>query len=485
MIYICCMSNAEFEVVIGLEVHAQLLTASKLFCADSTRFDADPNTQVSVVSLAHPGTLPRLNSEAVRLAARLGLALNCEIVRHNYFARKNYFYPDLPKGYQISQHTTPICKGGYLQIVSGGLPKNVLLNRIHIEEDAGKSLHDAGSGYSNIDFNRAGMPLVEIVTEPVLNSAEEAAAFVSELRKLVRHIGVCDGNMQEGSLRCDVNISVRRKGETTLGTKVEIKNLNSIRFIKKAAEFEAARLIDCIKNGLPVVQETRGFDEETGTTYSIRVKEDEDDYRYFPEPDLPPFVITEQWLNTIREELPETPAQVKTRLVETYTLNERDAGLIAGDAELTRYFVDLAGLCKNTRAACNWVCGPIKNALAAQEEPITINLTAIARLISLIDDGSISYGIAAQRVFPQLLQQPGTDVDQYLQNNDLYLQSGNDEMEQWIDAALQKHASKIAEYQRGKKGLLSVFVGEVMKQSRGRADAKMVTSILNEKLKTK
>jgi len=481
-VYFCRMTDPNYEVVIGLEVHAQLLTQSKLFCADSTLFGSEPNTQVSAISLAHPGTLPKLNKEAIRLAVKLGLAMNCEIVRYNYFARKNYFYPDLPKGYQISQHTTPICKGGYLEIQVAGELKRIHLNRIHIEEDAGKSMHDAATPFSNIDLNRAGMPLVEIVTEPDLRSAEEAYAYVSELRKLVRHLGVCDGNMQEGSLRCDVNISVRQKGDSTLGTKVEVKNLNSIRFIKKAIEFETARLIGLHKRGELIKQETRGFDDVDFTTYSIRVKEDEDDYRYFPEPDLPPFVITDEWINSIKAELPETPYQIKQRLVKDYGISEKDAEIIANDAELTNHFTALTKQCSNYRASCNWVLGPIKNLLAENEEAF-VNINAIALLIQLIDEGKISHGIASQKVFPQIINNPQTDVLEYIQQNDLFLQSGSDDVNKWIDAAMKKHAEKILEYKKGKKGLLSVFVGEVMKQSRGRADAKQVTELLTDKLK--
>ena len=285
-------NTGKYEIVVGLEVHAQLLTKTKLFCGDTTEFGKAPNTQISVVSLGYPGTLPRLNKETISLAIKLGLACNCGIVQHNYFARKNYFYPDLPKGYQISQHTTPICTKGHLEITTGTATRNIRINRIHIEEDAGKSLHDESSEFSNLDFNRAGMPLLEIVTEPYIRSAEEAFAYVTSLRKLVIHLDVCDGNMEQGSLRCDVNISVRKTGEEKLGTKVEIKNLNSTRFIKKAIDFESKRLISLLEAGKQIVQETRGFDENDFSTYSIRIKEDEDDYRYFPEPDLPPFFIS-------------------------------------------------------------------------------------------------------------------------------------------------------------------------------------------------
>jgi aspartyl-tRNA(Asn)/glutamyl-tRNA(Gln) amidotransferase subunit B len=330
--------ETEYEVVIGLEVHAQLLTQTKLFCGDTILFGAAPNTQVSVISLAHPGTLPKLNKEAIRLAIRLGLATQSQIVQQNYFARKNYFYPDLPKGYQISQHTTPICKGGVVPITVGKERREIRLNRIHIEEDAGKSMHEGEAAFTQLDFNRAGTPLLEIVTEPDLRSADEAAAYVTTLRKLVRHLGVCDGNMEEGSLRCDVNISVRPKGETALGTKVEIKNLNSIRYIKKAIEAESATLIQKHRRGETILQQTKGLNDETFTTYVIRTKEDEDDYRYFPEPDLPPFVITDEEIEAIRQSMPPLQSEIRQQLMTVYQLPEYDASLLAEDTELASYF---------------------------------------------------------------------------------------------------------------------------------------------------
>jgi len=477
------MTEAGYEAVIGLEVHAQLLTKSKLFCADSTTFGSDPNTQVSAVSLAHPGTLPKLNKEAIALAIRLGVALNCEIVQHNYFARKNYFYPDLPKGYQISQHTAPICRGGYLEISVEGQLKKVRLNRIHIEEDAGKSIHDQNEHHSNIDFNRAGVPLVEIVTEPDLRSADEAYMYVSELRKLVKHLGVCDGNMQEGSFRCDVNISVRRKGDEQLGTKVEVKNLNSLRFIKKAIETETERLIELHKNKQLILQQTRGFDENTFTTYPIRTKEDEDDYRYFPEPDLPPFVISDDWLTSIKKSLPATPQQIKTQLSSEYKLSEQDAEVIANDIELTNFFIALSQFCNNSKAAGNWIVGPVRSAFKENEEGIQVNPEDIAQLIQLVDEGKINYGTAVNKVWPQLINKPQTDEAEYIKQNDLYLQSSSDDMNAWVKAALDKHAVKIQEYKKGKKGLLSLFVGEAMKLSKGRADAKRITEAIENKIK--
>ena len=472
-------------MVIGLEVHAQLLTRTKLFCGDTTVFGQPPNTQVSAISLAHPGTLPKLNREAIRLAITLGLATHSEIVQQNYFARKNYFYPDLPKGYQISQHTTPICKGGYVEITVGKEKRQVRLNRIHIEEDAGKSVHEGETEYTQLDFNRAGTPLLEIVTEPDLRSAEEAAAYVTTLRKLVRHLGVCDGNMEEGSLRCDVNISVRPKGDQKLGTKVEIKNLNSIRYIRKAIESESASLIQKHKRGETILQQTKGLDDQTFTTYVIRTKEDEDDYRYFPEPDLPPFLITNEQIEDIRRSLPPLQSEIKASLLQQYNLPEYDASLLSEDIELATYFMAVAKETSNTKAAANWVIGPVKNHLAENDlstEEVAIKPSAIAQLIQLIDGGTLSYGIASQKIFPHLLNNPATDIAQYIQAEGLQVQSGG-EIDAFIEASLTKHAQKITEYKKGKKGLLSLFVGEVMKLSKGKANAEEVTQKILEKLK--
>jgi aspartyl-tRNA(Asn)/glutamyl-tRNA(Gln) amidotransferase subunit B len=477
----------DYEIVIGLEVHAQLLTRSKLFCGDSTIFGREPNTQVSIVSLAHPGTLPKMNKEVITMAVKLGLACHCEIVQHNYFARKNYFYPDLPKGYQISQHTTPICKNGFLEVQVGKETKKIRLNRIHMEEDAGKSLHDEDSPYTNIDYNRAGMPLLEIVTEPDLRSAEEAFAYVTALRKLVRHLGICDGNMEQGSLRCDVNISVRKIGDPILGTRVEVKNLNSIRFIRKVIESESRRLIEMHQKGEPILQQTRGLDESDFTTYAIRTKEDEDDYRYFPEPDLPPFYITDEMIETIRKEMPMPESEIKEKLKIQYQLTEYDAAQLAIDTELLFYFDHIIKVTNNYKAAANWTIGPIKNYLVSGEisiDEFKVPPAAIATLIQLIDAGNISFGIASQKIFSELTQDPTLDIDAYIKEKELTLETSATQIDMLIQSALEKHAQKITEYKKGKKGLLSLFVGEVMKLSGGKVDARLVTEKIIEKLNT-
>jgi len=312
------MENEKYEVVVGLEVHAQLLTASKLFCGDSASFGAAPNTHVSPITLAHPGTLPRMNKKAIEYAIKLGLALQCDIEQHNYFARKNYFYPDLPKGYQISQHTTPICKNGLVAIRVNDVVRHIKLNRIHIEEDAGKSLHDVDENYTAIDLNRAGVPLLEIVSEPDLHSSDEAFAYVTSLRRLVQWLGICDGNMEEGSMRCDANISIRLKGQTTLGTRVEVKNLNSIRNVKRAIDLEVLRLIAITEAGEKIIQETRSYDADNNTTFSLRSKEDADDYRYFADPDLTPFHITNEYLDTIQKSMPALPDALEKKYKTDY-----------------------------------------------------------------------------------------------------------------------------------------------------------------------
>lgn len=476
-----------YEIVVGLEVHAQLMTKTKLFCSDSTHFGEQPNTQVSVISLAHPGTLPKMNKAAIELAIRLGLACNCEIVTNNYFARKNYFYPDLPKAYQISQHTAPICRGGYVEARVGKETKRILLNRIHMEEDAGKSVHDIDEYFSGIDLNRAGIPLLEIVTEPCIRSSEEAYAYVTELRNMLRYLNVCDGNMEQGRLRCDVNISARKKGEEKLGTKVEIKNLNSIRFIKKAIEFEATRLAGLLDSGQEVLQQTRGFDEATGSTYAIRTKEDADDYRYFADPDLPPFFITEEMIEGVRKSMPPTQRERVQSLIDQYNLSQYDASLLAADTDLEGYFKQISTYTSNTKSAANWVLNPIKNWMMEKEattEELNASPRSIATMISLIDEGKITYGIAVQKIFPALIQDGTIDVKKFVEANDLLLSGNTNEIDEWINTVLEKHPQKVTEFRKGKKGLIGFFVGETMRLAKGKADAQQITDKLNEKLKS-
>jgi aspartyl-tRNA(Asn)/glutamyl-tRNA(Gln) amidotransferase subunit B len=476
----------KYEAVIGLEVHAQLLTKSKLFCADSVSFGAEPNTQISPISLAYPGTLPKLNKSAIELAVRLGLACGCEIEQRNYFARKHYFYPDLPKGYQISQHTTPICKGGTVTIVTSAGERNIQLNRIHLEEDAGKSIHDLYNDYSAIDYNRAGTPLVEIVTEPDLHNGEEAAAYFTELRNLVRYLGVCDGNMEEGSMRCDANISIRLAGSKELGTKAEVKNLNSIRYLRKAIDFEVKRMIELVERGEQVIQETRGFNPDTETTFSIRTKEDANDYRYFTDPDLPAFVVTEEFKNQIKKSLPELPAERKQRLIQQYAIHEKDGARIASDNEWTHYFEETAKSNRQYQQIANWMLGPIRSYLNEHEVPINDLLFTpkiLAALIDLVEEGSVSHTVAVQKLFPQLLKEGGEPRILAVSLN-LIQERNTDTLSALVDDVLSRMPEKVAEYKKGKKGLMGLFVGEVMKQSKGKADPKLLNQLIAEKLQS-
>ncbi len=476
--------HEKYEAVIGLEVHAQLATRSKLFCGDSTAFGAAPNTQVSPITLGHPGTLPKTNQKAVEYAIKMGLACHCEIEQTNYFARKNYFYPDLPKGYQISQHTTPICKGGYVTIHTSTGRKDVQLNRIHLEEDAGKSIHDLDEHNTCIDLNRAGTPLIEIVTEPDMHSAEEAWHYVTEIRKLVQWLGICDGNMEEGSLRCDANISVRLRGTTILGTKVEVKNLNSIRNVKKAIEFEIERIIQLLEKGEAVKQQTRSFDASNDTTFAIRDKEEANDYRYFPDPDLAPFHLTEPFIADIKKNLPELPAELQARLIATYGLNEYDAGQLCDSNSTAHYFESVAKHTTYYKAIANWILGPIRQYLNEQQKDftaLTLTSTRLSALIELVQSSKVSFSVASSKLLPLLLEK---DVDPLQLATDMNLIMVNDGnmLEQWIEEAIAAMPDKVTEYKKGKKGLIGLFVGEVKKRSKGQADPKLVTELLEQKL---
>jgi len=474
----------QYEAVIGLEVHAQLATASKLFCGDSTAFGAGPNTHISPITMGHPGTLPKTNKKAVEYAIRLGLACNCAIENDNYFARKNYFYPDLPKGYQISQHTTPICKGGFISIKTASGNRNIRLNRIHMEEDAGKSMHDLNADFTCIDLNRAGTPLVEIVTEPDLFSAEEAWQYVTEVRRLVRWIGICDGNMEEGSLRCDANISIRLKGETRLGTKVEVKNLNSIRNVKKAIEYEIDRMIALVETGGKVQQQTRSFDASTDTTFSIRDKEDANDYRYFPDPDLAPFHITEEFIEQIKQALPALPNQLIAKYQTVLGLNEYDASQLCDEKMTAAYFESVIPFTLHYKALTNWILGPLRqylNERGRSFDSLSLAPKTLAELINLVEDGKVSFSSASSRILPLLFtdNRPPLVIAEQL---GLLQTSDTNELESWINQVIEAMPDKINEYQKGKKGLIGLFVGEVKKRSKGKADPKLVTQLLEQKL---
>ncbi|MDP1764830.1 MAG: Asp-tRNA(Asn)/Glu-tRNA(Gln) amidotransferase subunit GatB [Sediminibacterium sp.] len=476
--------NDKYEAVIGLEVHAQLATNSKLFCGDSTSFGAAPNTHISPITMGHPGTLPKTNRKAVEYAIRMGLACNCEIEKDNYFARKNYFYPDLPKGYQVSQHTTPICKGGYITIHTAAGERKVQLNRIHMEEDAGKSIHDLDDQFTCIDLNRAGTPLVEIVTEPDLFSAEEAWQYVTEVRRLVRWIGICDGNMEEGSLRCDANVSIRLKGETRLGTKVEVKNLNSIRNVKKAIGYEIERMIALVENGGKVQQQTRGFNASNDTTFAIRDKEEANDYRYFPDPDLAPFHLTDAFIKEIGAGLPALPNALIETYQTQYGLNEYDAKHLCDEKETADYFNRVINYTTHYKAAANWILGPVRQYLNENNTgfaELTISPALLAELIQLVEDGKVNFSIATAKLFPLMMSEKGSPLAIAERLNLIQVNDTN-ELESWINDTLQSMPGKVSEYKKGKKGLIGLFVGDIKKRSKGKADPKIVTRLLEQKL---
>jgi aspartyl-tRNA(Asn)/glutamyl-tRNA(Gln) amidotransferase subunit B len=480
------MGNAEkYDAVIGLEIHAQLATASKLFCGDAASFGAEPNTHISPITMGHPGTLPKTNLKAVEYAIKLGIACGSRIENNNYFARKNYFYPDLPKGYQITQHTTPICVGGAITIKGEAGDKIIQLNRIHLEEDAGKSIHDISDLDTYIDLNRAGTPLVEMVTEPCIHSAQDAFLFVSEVRRLVRWIGVCDGNMEEGSLRCDANISIRLKGETKLGTRVEVKNLNSIRNIKKAIEFEIDRLIQITETGGTILQQTRSFDANNDTTFSIRDKEDANDYRYFPDPDLAPFQLTQQYIKDIENAMPVLPGVLKNTWKDAYALSEYDVEQLCENKEEADFYAAWTKQTNQYKSAANWILGPIREYLNETNSNYNTLLPFIPYLVELLDlvaSKELSFSMASGKVFKAVMQQMQSPRE-YAKSNNLLQSNSSDEIEVWVDQVLLMHPEKVVEYKKGKKGLIGLFTGEVKKLSQGKADPKMTMQLLEQKLK--
>ena len=474
-----------YEPVIGLEIHAQLQTDSKIFASDPVRFGQDANTLISPITLGHPGTLPHLNKKAVEFAIKMGFALGSEIARWQNFDRKNYFYPDLPKGYQITQDKTPICIGGSIQVhLAEGL-KVLPFHHIHLEEDAGKSLHEGDNPYSFIDYNRAGTPLIEMVTEPAIHSAEEAFAMVSEVRKLVRYLGICDGNMEEGSLRADVNISLRPKGTFTLGTKVEIKNMNSLRNIQRAIEYECRRQEEALINGEKLIQETRTFDAHTGKTHSMRVKETMNDYRYFPEPDLAPLEISEAWLSDIRSMMPTLPWEQEHKFVEQFQLSDYDAHFLAETREMALYFEAVTEFTQAYKAVTNWLMGPVKSHLNEKGLSISefeLSPKLLAELVDLVENGTITHNLAVHQLFALCLASPTKAPSQIVEEQGWLNQDSTDELPAFVEAALAAFPDKIKEFHQGKKGLIALFIGEVMKRSKGTADPKRVNQLVSEAL---
>jgi len=471
-----------YEPVIGLEVHAQLKTKSKIFSAVSTEFGAAPNTQVSPICIGMPGVLPVLNGRALEYAVKTALALNCEIHQKSRFARKNYFYPDLPKGYQISQYEEPFSTNGWLEIGTNGSAKKIRITRIHMEEDAGKLIHDTRGNVSYVDLNRAGVPLVEIVSEPDIGSAEEAVEYLKKLRSIVRYLGVCDGNMEEGSLRCDANISVRPEDTSELGTKVEIKNVNSFKFIQKAIEYEIKRQISLLENGEKVVQETRLYDSTKDVTFSMRTKEEAHDYRYFPDPDLLPVIIKSETIEELRNSLPELPDARFKRFTQEFGLPEYDAEVLTASREIADYFEEAVGLYDNPKTISNWIMTELLREVKEEDDIGTLSVTPerLAELLKLIDDGTIS-GKIAKDVFAEMISS-GKSAKEIIEDKGIKQISDESELEQIVAGILEKHPDEISRYKGGDQKLIGFFVGQVMKATQGKANPKVVNEILRKEL---
>ncbi|MCP4687266.1 MAG: Asp-tRNA(Asn)/Glu-tRNA(Gln) amidotransferase subunit GatB [Desulfobacterales bacterium] len=473
----------EFEPVIGLEVHAQLKTKTKIFCGCSTEFGAPPNTHVCPVCLGMPGVLPVLNRTVVDYALRMAAATHCQVARKSIFARKNYFYPDLPKGYQISQYELPIAEHGEVHIAMEDGVKRIGLTRIHMEDDAGKLVHDPDRPVSMVDFNRTGVPLIEIVSEPDIRSPEEAGAYLRKLRAIVRYLEICDGNMEEGSFRCDANVSIRPKGVETLGTRAELKNLNSFRYVEKALHYEIARQKERIAEGGEVVQETRLWDANKERSFSMRGKEDAHDYRYFPDPDLQPMVISDQWLDAVKQSIPELPDAKKARFMEALGLTAYDAERLTDSRELAEYFEACLAVFPNARQVANWIMGSLLGLLNAAGKPISgspISAGALGELLALVDKGVIS-GKIAKTVFEEMAK-TGESPKAIVEKKGLVQVQDESAIESVIEKVLARCEKEVEAYKNGKTRLLGFFVGQVMKETRGKANPKITNEILRRKL---
>jgi aspartyl-tRNA(Asn)/glutamyl-tRNA(Gln) amidotransferase subunit B len=475
----------KYEVVIGLEVHAQLLTKTKAYSSDINAYGAAPNTHTSPITLGHPGTLPVMNKKSIEYAIKLGIALNCKIENHQYFARKNYFYPDLPKGYQITQDKTPICTDGFINLKSKeGEPTRIGITRIHMEEDAGKSIHDVDVYDTLVDLNRAGTPLLEIVTEPDMRNSKEAHQYLSEIRKLVRYLEICDGNREEGSMRCDANVSVRLKGQKELGTKVEVKNMNSIRNVQKAIEFEISRQIEVLESGGTLSQETRGFDALNGSTLSMRSKEAANDYRYFPEPDLQPLFVDENQINAVKAEMPPLPDDLYDKYTKDLNLSDYDAQNITETKAIALYFEDLISLTTNYKSAANWIMGDVKSYLNEKGisiESLPIKPEALAELIALIDQGKVSSTIASQKIFPEMLSTNEASA-KIAERMNLIQVSDESDLNEFIEKVISENPSEAVRFKNGEQQLIGFLMGKLMRISRGKADPKIANALLRQKL---
>lgn len=479
-------TRSKYQAVIGLEVHAQMLTKTKAYSNDVNEYGATPNTNVSVITLGHPGTLPRMNKQTIQYAIRLGLACESNIAPEQHFARKNYFYPDLPKGYQITQDTTPICTEGQIIIKDeDGKEKSIGITRIHMEEDAGKSMHDVDLYDTLVDLNRAGVPLLEIVSEPDLRSSQEAYNYVSEVRRLVRYLEICDGNMEEGSLRCDANISVMKTDATEFGTKVEVKNMNSIRNVQKAIEFEITRQIEAIEAGETIAQETRSFDALKGITISMRSKEAANDYRYFPEPDLLPITVTQEQIEAVRSNMPPLPRELYLKYINEFGLSDYDAANLTDNKDIALFYEEIIEHTKNYKGAANWVMGGIKSylnnrGLEISEFPIPAK--NIASLIQIIDDSKISSSAASQKVFPAMLEAPEKDPLKIAEALNVLQDSNEDAILTFIDEVIKQHPDEVARYKDGEKQLVGFFMGQLMRASKGQADPKVANGLMRKRL---
>jgi aspartyl-tRNA(Asn)/glutamyl-tRNA(Gln) amidotransferase subunit B len=475
------MSNRGYEPVIGLEIHAQLKTVSKIFSTDPTNFDAGDNENTSPVSVGMPGALPTVNAKAIEFSIKAGLALNCEIRKKSIFARKNYFYPDLPKGYQISQYDQPICEHGKVQFKVNGVDKQVSVTRAHMEEDAGKSTHHGEC--TLINYNRSGVPLLEIVSGPEIYGAADAAEYARTVRQILRYLDVCDGNLEEGSLRCDVNISVRKVGTEKLGTKVEIKNINSFRFVEKAIEYEIERQIDVVERGEKIVQETRLYDPDKNRTFTMRLKEDAQDYRYFPDPDLLPVIVTKEMIDKYRKELPELPLARAQRFVQEHGISDYDASVMTGEKEWADFYEETGKLSGNYKASANWIMTELMRELNAanksiNESPVTPAL--LGKMIQLIEKGTIS-GKMAKTVFQEMWK-TGSEPEKIVQEKGLVQLTDTSAIEKIVDEVLSANANQVAEYRAGRTKVFGFFVGAVMKASKGQANPDAVNQILTTKL---
>ena len=480
--YLILRDNKEYEVIIGLEVHAQVLSESKLFSSSPTKFGSEPNTQVSLVDAAFPGMLPVINEFCIKQAIKTGIGLNAKINNKSIFDRKNYFYADLPQGYQISQYKNPIVGEGSVTLDMPDGEKMIGIERLHLEQDAGKSIHDIDPQNTLVDLNRSGVALMEIVSKPDLRSLDEVNAYIKKLRSIMRYLGTCDGNMQEGSLRADVNVSVRKKGETELGTRCEIKNVNSIKFMQMAIDYEANRQVDILEEGGSIDQETRLFDTKKNETRSMRTKEDAHDYRYFPDPDLLPLELNDDFINEIKKEIPELPDEKKKRFIEKFNLSPYEANILVSDIETSKYFEDVS---KNSdvKLATNWITGELfallnNKSIEITESPITSE--NLAKLINLIKDGTIS-GKIAKTVF-EIMADSGKDPKKIVEEKGLKQQSDPKELEKIIDKVISDNPKNVEAYKSGKDKLFGFFVGQVMKQSNGKANPQLVNEILKKKL---